>query len=218
MTQAAQAKVLKRRADAVLKRAARKGDARLGKDAPQPPAAAVADGGEQPASKARNTGALPSSGHRGVSRVDNPKRNTHGWYVRVRFGGEGRARFFSDSVHGGRDKALQLAVDERNDLERELGKPRTDRVIIAGSASNRSGTVGVKQTTKGGGPVYEVTWSPRPHVVSRTSVSIRKWGQPEALRRALNIRRAKERELYGGALKSVVAPTESGTMSGDSMA
>ena len=50
------------------------------------------------------------------------------------------------------------------------------------------------------GPVYEVTWAPRPGKVSRTTVSVNKHGEDGAFLLALKIRRDKERELYGDVL------------------
>lgn len=146
---------------------------------------------------------LPTSGYRGVSRVDSYRRNSHGWYVRVRFKGEVHSKFFTDSVHGGSDRALKKAVAYRNRLERELGKPRTDRTLIITPSRNNTGIVGVKRILKEGAPVFEVTWCPQPNVLQRTSVSIRKYGEEEALRRAAAIRLKRERELYGALIQDV---------------
>ncbi|MBV9467980.1 MAG: hypothetical protein JO316_14305 [Abitibacteriaceae bacterium] len=146
---------------------------------------------------------LPTSGYRGVSRVDSYKRNSHGWYVRVRFKGEVHSKFFTDSVHGGSDRALKKAVAYRNKLERDLGKPRTDRTLIVTPSRNNTGIVGVKRILKEGAPVFEVTWCPQPNVLQRTSVSIRKYGEEEALRRAAAIRLKRERELYGALIQDV---------------
>jgi hypothetical protein len=44
--------------------------------------------------------------------------------------------------------------------------------------------------------VYEVTWSPAPGVIKRTSVAITKHGEQEALRRAIAIRQQKEAEVF----------------------
>ena len=143
---------------------------------------------------------LSGSGHKGVSRVDSLKRKSHGWLVRVRFKGENRSRFLSDSVHGGQENALREAVRARDELEREMGKPRTDRTIIAQAPQSATGVPGVKRTDKQGADVYEVTWCPRPNVVSRTSVSVAKYGEEEAFRRACRIRQSKERAIYGAAI------------------
>jgi hypothetical protein len=141
-----------------------------------------------------------SSGYKGISRIDSPKNNTFGWYVRVQFAGQTHSRFFSDSAHGGEQRGLAKAVRHRNQLERSLGKPRTDRTVTIGSARNRSGVQGVKRVAKGNGFAYEVTWSPQPGVVHRTTVSIQKFGEDEAFRRACRTRQLKERKHYGGLI------------------
>lgn len=147
------------------------------------------------------------SGHKGISRIDSETNKTHGWYVRVQFLGTTHAKFFSDSAHGGEQKALQKAVKHRNSIERELGKPRTDRTITAVSSRNTSGVQGVKRVAKAGGYAYEVTWSPAPGQVHRTTVSIKKYGEDEAFRRACRIRQQKEREFYGGLMLRDIPPT-----------
>lgn len=147
------------------------------------------------------------SGHKGISRIDSETNKTHGWYVRVQYLGTTHAKFFSDSAHGGEQKALQKAVKHRNSIERELGKPRTDRTITAVSSRNTSGVQGVKRVAKAGGYAYEVTWSPAPGQVHRTTVSIKKYGEDEAFRRACRIRQQKEREFYGGLMLREIPPT-----------
>lgn len=154
---------------------------------------------------------MAKSGYKGISRIDQPKKDTYGWYVRVTFNGMRRAKFFSDKSHGGRDKALEEAVLFRNKAEQELGKPRTDRLVIARNPRNSSGIMGVQRKTKvvktADGEkvvsnVYEVTWNPWPGKLCRTWVSIDKLGEAAALRKACAIRREKEREMYGSVVKA----------------
>jgi hypothetical protein len=45
-----------------------------------------------------------------------------------------------------------------------------------------------------------VTWSPEPNVIQRTSISIRKHGEEEALKKAIALRRKVEKKLYGAPL------------------
>lgn len=142
-----------------------------------------------------------SSGYKGVSRVDHFKRNTHGWYVRVRYRGENYAKFFSDSIYKGANRALSHAVKWRDDTEKRIGKPRTDRVIIAAGPPSNTGVLGVQRTNKGVGGSFEVTWSPAPGKISRTSVSIQKWGEEKAFQKACAKRKEFEKKAFGGILK-----------------
>ncbi|MBL8152173.1 MAG: AP2 domain-containing protein [Blastocatellia bacterium] len=160
--------------------------------------------------KGRKTEIKPQEKHKGISRIDSQDGRTHGWYVRVFFKGEKRVKLFSDSVHGGREKALEKAIRFRNKAEKELGKPRTDRIVI--TATKRSKTTGIvglrrrreKAATKSGElryrEMYEVWWCPEPNKVAKRSVSINKYGEEEAFRRAYMIRRKVERDIYGKAI------------------
>jgi hypothetical protein len=151
--------------------------------------------------------------HKGISRVDSKKSRTYGWYVRVFFNGEKKVRFFSDGRYGGMEKAFQKALQFRNKAEKELGKPRTDRVIVTKTTNNSTGIIGLhrkreKTITKSGEVryrnVYEITWCPEPNQMSRTRVSIDKHGEEKALLKAYRIRQAKERLVYGKALRPTI--------------
>ncbi len=165
---------------------------------------------------------MAKSGHKGISRIDCPERKTVGWYVRVRLNKVTKSKFISDSVHGGKEAALEKAVECRNQLEQELGKPRTDWVVVGENPRNKSGVVGVRRAVKKykgkDGKVYEnevfeVSWNVGREKKGRTSVSIRKYGELRAFRMACAIRREKERQMYGepvaakwaGALSKVCA-------------
>jgi hypothetical protein len=150
------------------------------------------------------------SGHKGISRIDQEKRKTHGWYVRVGFNGKTKVKFFSDAAHGGKERALEQAVRFRDEAEKELSKPRTDRLVIAHNPRNRSGVMGVQRKTrvvkteKGErltNNVYEVTWSPEPGRLRRAWVSIDEYGEEAAFRKACAIRREKEKEMYGEVVR-----------------
>lgn len=130
----------------------------------------------------------------------------HGWYVRVRLNNETRSKFFSDKLHGGKDEALGKAVECRNQLEKEMGKPRTDWVVVGKNPRNTTGVVGVRRTIKKHkgkdgkvylNEVYEVSWNAGREKKGRTSVSIKKYGEAAAFRRACAIRRQKEQLMYG---------------------
>lgn len=59
--------------------------------------------------------AAPSR-RRGISRIDQPSKRTHGWFVRVGYHerrdgsyGPRHTKFFGDASHGGKQKALTAA-------------------------------------------------------------------------------------------------------------
>lgn len=149
---------------------------------------------------------MAKSGYKGVSRIDCPEKKTVGWYVRVRLKNVTKSKFISDSKHGGKEAALVKAVECRNQLEQELGKPRTDWVVVGDNPRNTSGVVGVRRAVKKYkgkdgkiylNEVYEVSWNAGRDKRGRTSVSINKYGEMRAFRMACAIRREKEQEMYG---------------------
>ena len=153
---------------------------------------------------------MAKTGYKSISRIDQPSRNTFGWYVRVMFNGVTRCKFFSDKVSGSKQKALEAAILYRNKAEKELGRPRTDRLVTRGSGRNESGVTGVnikKEVVKRRGKeveikkYYIVNWSPWPGKTCREFVSIEKYGERGAFIRACRIRREKEREMYGSEVK-----------------
>jgi hypothetical protein len=154
---------------------------------------------------------MAKSGYKGISRIDSPQKKMHGWYIRVRLNNVTKSKFISDLKNGGKEAALKQAIECRNQLEQTLGKPRTDWVIVGNNPRNKSGVVGVrravkKYTGKDGkvylNEVYEVSWNAGREKKGRTSVSITKYGERGAFRRACAIRRQKEQQMYGEVVTS----------------
>jgi hypothetical protein len=134
------------------------------------------------------------SKHKDIARIDQVSKKTHGWYVRVRYLGKTNSKFFSDKKCGGRSSALLAAIAWRNDTEKRLGKPRTDRNIVTIS-NTKSGVVGVRLNEKLGR--YEVSWVDKAGKQGKTSVSVKKYGKAAAFKRACEIRAQKEAERLG---------------------
>src|SRR5215213_7790954 len=154
---------------------------------------------------------MTKSGHKGVSRIDSPQKKMHGWYVRVRLNNVTKSKFVPDRLYGGKDEGLARAVEFRNEFERELGKPRTDWVVVGSNPRNAGGVAGVRRAVKKHkgkdgkvylNEVYEVSWNAGREKKGRTSVSIKKYGEAAAFRRACAIRRQKEQLMYGNAVVS----------------
>lgn len=127
--------------------------------------------------------------HQHISRIDQESKRTHGWYVRVRFKGENHSKFFSDLLHGGRDRSLLTAIAWRDSKEKEIGKPRASGKIFSVSRTN-TGVVGVRFNEKL--TRYEVSWVTPEGKQGKTSVSIKKIGRENAFVTACAIRDEKE--------------------------
>ena len=132
---------------------------------------------------------------KGITRIDDPGRHGVGWYARVRFRGVTHSKYFADGAHKGTRAAFAKALAWRNQKEKELGKPRTDRVVPAGR-NGPTGVVGVYRSKRS----FVVAWSPAPGEVRREFVSIARYGRREALRRAIELRRRRERSIYGATI------------------
>ena len=133
--------------------------------------------------------------HKDISRLDQEKKRTHGWYVRVRFQGKTYSKFFSDRKCGGRYSSLLAAIAWRDRLEEELGKIRSDRPMVTVS-NTATGVVGVRLNERLNR--YEVSWVTPDGRQGKTSVSIAKHGKEKAFAIACDIRRRKERERLEG--------------------
>lgn len=136
---------------------------------------------------------------KGVSRIDDPGRHGVGWYARVTFRGKTVSKYFADAKHGGTLDAFDLAVAWRDATEKKVGKPRTDRLFPATSSRSRTGIPGVYKARQS----YVVAWSPEPGGLRREFISITQYGAEEAFRRAVQLRRKRERGLYGRAVSHI---------------
>lgn len=141
-----------------------------------------------------------------ISRVDNP--SSHGWMVRVARGSEKIVKFFNDVKFGGKRLAQQAAKNFRdetiNRLNREGKRPRIKK-LVARQKRNRSGVIGVTRVerTKPDGtkvPYYSVTWHPQPGVQRGTSISILKYGEALAFKKACAIRNRQLMRRFGSGV------------------
>lgn len=131
--------------------------------------------------------------HKNITRVDHPASRTHGYNVRIQWKGERRSKFFSDRRFGDRLAALFAAIDWRNATERELGKPRTERLVL-GTPRSSSRFVGVRRLRENHTDYYEATWATTAGKQGRTRFSIARHGEKKALQLARQARQRGERE------------------------
>lgn len=129
--------------------------------------------------------------HKDIARIDQETKRTHGWYVRVRYFGKTHSKFFSDGKCGGRYSSLLSALAWRDQIEKKLGKQRTDRHIVTVS-NTKTGVVGVRLNDEMNR--YEVSWVTPLGKQGKTSVSIKKHGKEKAFSKACEIRQVKEQE------------------------
>jgi len=119
----------------------------------------------------------------GVTRFDIDERNTHGFMVRISRCGTKYQRFFSDSKHGGKRKALAAAVACYRDWTESLPAPLSTRDRL--TDRNQTGRVGVYMAVsqdKNGAEyqAYCATWTDGNKRRRKINFSINRYGKKKA--------------------------------------
>jgi hypothetical protein len=150
---------------------------------------------------AGNWGVYPKS----ISRIET--EDYCAWFVRIHYEGAYVRRTFNDNKFGGKEDAFKEALQWRDDMEKQMGKPRTDRTVQKKNVVDgrdigiyRRKARHVKRGRIYYRDIYEVTWCPKPGKVWRKTISVTKHGEEEALRMARAIREEKEREMFGDTI------------------
>jgi uncharacterized protein (UPF0248 family) len=138
---------------------------------------------------------------KGISRIDQPEKFTFGWYVRVRYKGKVKSKFFSDKKHGDKAKAFMKAKSYykkqmKKIMEKITGEPVDkipDTIIVTKHRNNNTGVVGIqkiKRKRKTGGfyRAYRVTWKDDGRVKTRF-FSIEKFGDKDAFQMARSFKK-----------------------------
>jgi hypothetical protein len=126
-----------------------------------------------------------------ISRIDS--RKTHGWYVRVRYMGQEHRKLFSDGKYGNKLSSLIAAKKYRDELEISLGKPRTNRLVIASNRRNRTGVVGVRRREF---PAFEAQVSIRPGKIKKVLIPIKDGDEQAAFNQACRVRQEMLQKFY----------------------
>jgi hypothetical protein len=126
-----------------------------------------------------------------LARIDLPGAGTHGWQVRLQRRGKKYAKFFADRSHGGPAEAMRAGKIWRDSLLRKLDQVEQIRVCTR-SVRNQSGVVGVSKvrvTTNGSSyEFWQATWSPETGRRRSVKFSIRRYGERQAFRLAVEAR------------------------------
>jgi hypothetical protein len=129
-----------------------------------------------------------------IARMDLPDAGTHGWQVRLQRRGRRYAKFFADRLHGGARGSYRASRDWRDALIRDLEKIESGARVCIRSARNSSGVVGVSKVavSASNGETYyfwQATWCPEPGVRKCVKFSVRRHGDRQAFRLAVEARR-----------------------------
>ncbi len=117
---------------------------------------------------------------------EHPDRHpTHGWQVRIKRQKKQHTKYFSDKRFGGRDAALQKAIEYRDELLETLPEPM-DPVRRSAEARSKTGVIGLNFCWKDDGsgtpkPYVQLSWLEEDGTRRSAAYSVRKWN----LRRAV---------------------------------
>lgn len=122
-----------------------------------------------------------------IRRVDRPERHEVGWLVRIKYQHTLFRKFFSDAQYKGSGNAFASAVYWRDETEQLIGKPRSEYPVVGISRTGNT-EPGIHMRLKDDALVFEATWVGSQGKLRRTTYSIGKHGESEALRLARQAR------------------------------
>lgn len=134
----------------------------------------------------------------GITRIDQPEKKNHGYYVRITHRGETQQKYFPDKSNGGKKRALILAKAYRNRLLEQLPPAKQEMSSRKRRKLPQSGVVGVTYViavNPDTGKVYfywQAGWSDAEGKHYTAKYSIARYGE-EALRLAKRSRTLKRR-------------------------
>jgi len=129
----------------------------------------------------------------GISRIDQPEKKNHGYYVRITHKGKTAQKYFPDKASGGKGRALKLAREYRNGVVAKLPKAKREAATLRRRRVLKSGTVGVTHviTKSPAGKAYEYWQAAWDEDGRRRTAkfSVAKLGNEKALALAIRARR-----------------------------
>ena len=125
----------------------------------------------------------------GISRIDQPDKKNHGFYVRITHGGTLHQRYFPDKASGGKNKALSAAKAYRDEVVKKLPQYKQDAINSRRKKILQSGVTGVTHVVAkapGGKKVYDYWQAAWDDSDGRRTAkfSISRYGSKEALEMA----------------------------------
>ena len=131
----------------------------------------------------------------GITRIDQPDKKNHGFYVRITHRGNTRSKYFPDKSLGGKTKALKAARAHRDALVAKLPKYKRDAATRKRRKVPQSDLTGVTHviSAAAGGKTYDywqAAWQDGSNRRRTAKFSIGRYGNDKALSLAKKARRA----------------------------
>ncbi len=138
----------------------------------------------------------------GISRIDQPEKKNHGFYVRITHKGKTHQKYFPDKANKGKTKALLAAKEYRDKVVAKLPKSKQESAAQKKRNVKRSGMTGVthvisKVNGKNAYEYWQAAWNDEGGHRRTKKFSIGRYGDEKALDMAKKARRAVEREMKG---------------------
>ena len=135
----------------------------------------------------------------GITRIDQPAKKNHGYYVRITHKGKSYQKYFPDKACGGKNKALQAAQKHRDKLLAKMPKYKQEAASRRKRKIKKSGVTGVthvvSKSSRGRSYDYwQASWKDKTNKRKTAKFSILRYGNEEALSLA---KRARKDGLSG---------------------
>lgn len=131
----------------------------------------------------------------GITRIDQPEKKNHGYYVRITHRGKSHQKYFPDKASGGKTKALRAAKEHRDKLLSKMPKYKQDAAAKKKRRIKQSGLTGVTHviSRSSKGKTYEywqAAWLDQEGKRKTAKFSVSRYGDEKALALAKKARRA----------------------------
>jgi hypothetical protein len=130
----------------------------------------------------------------GITRIDQPDKKNHGFYVRITHEGERYQKYFPDKSNGGKTKALNAAKAYRDGILAKLPRSKQEAASRKKRRIKKSGVTGVthvvSKSVKGKNYDYwQAAWVDTTNKRKTAKFSISRYGEDKALTLAKKARK-----------------------------
>jgi len=145
----------------------------------------------------------------GITRIDQPEKKNHGYYVRITHRGTTHQKYFPDKSSGGKAKALKLAKAYRDELLAQMPKAKQEMAARKKRKALQSGVTGVTHVVSKVGEnkeyqYWQAAWADENGKRRTAKFSIGRYGKEKALEMAIKARKKATRET-GKSKKAAAA-------------
>lgn len=136
----------------------------------------------------------------GITRIDQPEKKNHGFYIRITHRGTTHQKYFPDKSSGGKSKALKLAKDYRDKLLAKMPKYKQEMAARKKRKALKSGVIGVTHVVSKVGDdkqyqYWQAAWADENGKRRTAKFSIIRYGKEKALEMAIKARNKALREV-----------------------